>query len=82
MVSIGFTLLTTVCKPNTAGILTHGTPVPQFYSTVQVNRGDKMHTEVSVHISLLSVKYRNGGCSGFEPDYLFIYSANNFSNRI
>lgn len=28
------------------------------------------------------VKYSNGGCSGFEPDFLFIYSANNFSNRI
>ncbi len=29
-----------------------------------------------------SVKYRNGGCSGLEPDFLFIYSAYNFSNRI
>ena len=25
------------------------------------------------------VKYSNGGCSGFEPDFLFIYSAYNFS---
>ena len=27
-------------------------------------------------------KYSNGGCSGIEPDFLFIYSAYNFSNRI
>lgn len=28
-------------------------------------------------------KYSNGGCSGFEPDSLFIYSVYNyFSNRI
>lgn len=25
------------------------------------------------------VKYSNGGCSGFEPDSLFIYSVHNFS---
>lgn len=28
------------------------------------------------------VKYSNGGCSGFEPDFLYFYSAYNFSNRI
>lgn len=28
------------------------------------------------------IKYSNGGCSGFEPDFLFIYSVHNFSNRI
>ena len=27
-------------------------------------------------------RHSNGGCSGFEPDFLFIYSAYNFSNRI
>lgn len=28
------------------------------------------------------IKYSNGGCSGLEPDFLFIYSVHNFSNRI
>jgi hypothetical protein len=28
------------------------------------------------------IKYSNGGCFGFEPNLLLIYSANNFSNRI
>lgn len=31
---------------------------------------------------LCLVKYSNGGCSGFEPDFLLIYSVYNFSNRI
>ncbi len=30
----------------------------------------------------LHIKYSNGGCSGFEPDSFYIYSAYNFSNRI
>lgn len=37
---------------------------------------------VQWHILLPLVKYSNGGCSGFEPDSLFIYSVYNFSNRI
>lgn len=29
-----------------------------------------------------ALKYSNGGCSGFKPDSFYIYSVNNFSNRI
>ncbi len=35
-----------------------------------------------IRVGKIIVKYSNGGCSGFEPDFLKIYSVNNFSNRI
>ena len=42
-----------------------------------------LRTELSQWLlRLYLVKYSNGGCSGFEPDSLFIYSVYNFSNRI
>lgn len=40
------------------------------------------HTRAQSPRRYAHVKYSNGGCSGFEPDFLFIYSVHNFSNRI
>lgn len=40
------------------------------------------HTRAQSPHRYAHVKYSNGGCSGFEPDFLFIYSVHNFSNRI
>ena len=36
------------------------------------------HTRAQSPRRYAHVKYSNGGCSGFEPDFLFIYSVHNF----
>ena len=61
--------------PNTAGILTYDMAVP-------FSGKAGLRAVCLAALQLSHVKYSNGGCSGFEPDFLFIYSANNFSNRI
>ncbi len=58
---------------DTAGILT--------YDAVENPHGHTFlgHGFPRVLACSALVKYSNGGCSGFEPDFLFIYSVYNFS---